>query len=167
MKTEYKLSHHAFERYRQRIKKGKNKQDALNWCIQAIASSKFLGERGCYRYYKYKDYKIVVGEKNTIITISYFNDSHKNEFRKEVNAMIKRKFNNKLKPYYRNKKKQQIELYEAKIRYLNAKSPKVKESIQKQIDEMENELTKTIGSIDNIVSLAESYNLPGNELIEE
>lgn len=167
MKTEYQISHHAFERFKQRVKKGKSKTDALNWCVQSIANSKFLGERDCYRYYKFNDYKIIVGEKNTIITISYFNDSGKNVFRKEVNAMIKRKFDNRLKPLYRVKKKQQITLYETKIRYLNAKNPKVKESIQIQIDELEKEITETIGVIDNIMSLSEHYNLPSNQLIKE
>lgn len=167
MKTEYNLSHHAYERYKQRVNVKGSKKDALNWGVQAIASSTFLGESDCYRYYKYKDYKIVVGEKNTIITISYFNDAGRESFRKEVNIMIKRKFNNKLKPLYKVKKKQQINLYEAKIRYLNAKNPKVKESIQALIDEMESELTKTIGQIDNIKSLSERYNLPSHQLIEE
>lgn len=167
MKTEYRLSHHAFERYKQRVNVKGSKKDALNWSVQAIADSTFLGESNCYRYYKHKDYKIVIGEKNTIITISYFNDAGREAFRKEVNVMIKRKFNNKLKPLYKLKKKQQINLYEAKIRYLNAKNPKVKESIQALIDEMESELTKTIGQIDNIKSLSERYNLPSHQLIEE
>ncbi len=167
MKTEYQLSHHAYERYKQRVNKKGNKKDALNWCVQAIAVSTFLGEHNCYRYYKHKDYKLVVGEKNTIITISYFNDAYKETFRKEINAMIKSKFNNKLKPLYKVKKKQQINLYEAKIRYLNAKNPKVKESIQTLIDEMEYELTRTIGSIDNIKSLSEHYNMPLDQLIKE
>lgn len=167
MKTEYKLTEHAYERYKQRVGKGKSKSHALNWIVQAINNSNFLGETDVYRYYKYGEYKIVVGEKNKIVTISYFNDSHIKDFKKEMNQYIRNKFINKLKPYYRVKKNLQIEVYESKIKQLKVNNPDTKEIIQKEITELETQLVRTIGSIDNIIKLGEHYNIPANELTKE
>ncbi|MBF7023720.1 hypothetical protein ISP05_01920 [Staphylococcus kloosii] len=166
IKTEYKLSQHAFERFKQRVGKGKTKDAALNWAVQAIQNSTNLGETNGYRFYKYGEFKIVVGDKNQIVTISYFNDSHIKDFKKEINKTIRTKFINKLKPYYRMKKNLQIELYEAKIRQLKANNPKVKAVIEDEVVNLEKELVRTIGSIDNIIKAAEHYNVPSNELIK-
>ncbi|MEX6128632.1 hypothetical protein [Staphylococcus saprophyticus] len=166
MKTEYTLTHHAYERYKQRVGKGKNKSAALNWIVQAIKNSSYLGETDGYRYYKYDEFKIVIGEKNKVVTISYFNDSHIKEFKKEMNKFIRNKFINKLKPYYRIKKGLQIEVYEAKIRQLKVNNPTTKAIIQNEITELESQLVSTIGSIDNIIKAAEHYNVPSNELVK-
>lgn len=167
MKTEYTLTHHAYERYKQRVGKGKSKSAALNWVVQAISNSTYIGETDGYRYYKYDEFKMVVGEKNKIITISYFNDSHTKDFKKEMNALVRTRFINKLKPYYRVKKSLQIEVYEAKIRQLKVNNPTTKAIIQNEITELESQLVRTIGSIDNIIKLAANYNVPSNELIRE
>lgn len=167
MKTEYTLTQHAYERFKQRVGKGKNKSAALNWVVQAISNSIFIGESDSYRYYKYGDFKIVVGEKNKIITISYFNDSHVKDFKKEMNSFIRTKFKNKLKPLYRIKKSLQIEVYEAKIRQLKVNNPTTKAIIQNEITDLESQLVRTIGSIDNIIKLAGNYNIPSNDLTKE
>lgn len=166
MKSEYSLTDHAFERFKQRVGKGKTKSAALNWVSQSIANSTYLGETNGYRYYKYNEYKLVIGEKNKVVTISYFNDSFTKEFKKDMNKFIRNKFINKLKPYYRVKNKLQIEVYEAKIKQLKVHNPDTKAVIQKEIEDLENQLVRTIGSIDNIIKLAENFNVPKNELIK-
>lgn len=160
MKSEYTLTQHAFERFKQRVGKGKTKDDALNWAAQAISNSQYLGMTDGYRYYKYAEYKIVVGEKNKIVTVSYFNASHTKEFKKEVNRHIRSKFRAKLQPFYRAKKSLQIEVYEAKIRQLKAKNPKTQAIIQEEISDLEAQLVRTIGSIDEIKRLGDHFNVP-------
>ncbi|MFQ3872316.1 hypothetical protein [Staphylococcus sp. Mo2-1] len=164
IKTEYSLTQHAYERFRQRVGKGNNKDDALNWIAQAISNSVFVRQTDGYRYYKYGEYKIVVGEENKVVTISYFNDSHTKEFKKEVNKMIRAKFKAKLQPFYRAKKSLQIEVYEAKIRQLKAKNPKTQAIIQEEISELETQLIRTIASIDEIIKLGQHFNVPPNML---
>lgn len=154
------MTHHAYERYKQRVGKGKNKEAALNWVVQAINNSVFVKQTDGYRYYKYKEYRIVVGEDNKIVTISYFNDSHTKKLKKEINRMIQARFKSKIEPFYRAKKNLQIEVYEAKIRELKAKNPKAKAAINEEITELETQLMRTIASIDEIKRLGDQFNVP-------
>lgn len=164
IKTEYLLTQHAFERFKQRVGKGKSKADALNWVAQAISNSILVRQTDEYRFYKYGEYKIIVGDKNKVITISYFNDSHTKNFKKEVNKLIHNKFKSKIQPFYKVKKNLQIKIYEAKIRKLKAKNPKTQEIIQQEISELEKQLIRTISSIDEIIKLGEKYNVPNSLL---
>lgn len=166
MNTAYTLTEHAYERFRERVNIGKSKQDAMNWITTAIKHGACMGNRGEYRYYKFKHYKIVIGEKDKVVTISYFNDSYVKDFKREMNALIRNKFIGKLKPFYSIRKNLQIEIYEAKIRRLKTNNPETKNIIAGNIEELENELVKTISAIDSIIKAGEHYNVPNKELVK-
>lgn len=157
MTIKYELSNHAKQRYNQRVGKGNGKA----WVNHAIKNGIPLDD-DCYRY---GEYKIVV-KGSTVVTISFHNNQQLRDFKQDVVKTIVNKFKRKLKPLQKRNKETQIEIYEAKIRELKARSPKVKETIAATISELEKDLNTVSTEINDLYRIAQMYHIQRGDLNE-
>lgn len=155
MTIKYELSNHAKQRYNQRVGKGNGKA----WVNHAIKNGIPLDD-DCYRY---GEYKIVV-KGSTVVTISFHNDQQLRDFKHNVVKTIVNKFKRKLNPLLKRKKETQIEIYEAKIRELRARNPKVVTSIAEHIVELEKDLNAVSTEINDLYRIAQMYHIQRGDL---
>ncbi|MBF7019241.1 hypothetical protein ISO99_04880 [Staphylococcus sp. 18_1_E_LY] len=155
IKTKYTLTKHAHDRFHQRVRKG----DPKAWTNLAIERGIPL-EDGNIRY---GDYLIVLKDK-MVVTISYYNDQQLRDFKHDVVKTIVNKFKRKLKPLLKRKKETQIEIYEAKIRELKARNPKVVASIAEHIVELEKDLNAVSTEINDLYRIAQMYHIQRGDL---
>lgn len=169
MSRKYHVTQHAIERYWQRVHIGKTRNDMYNWISQAIENGIFINtdEEEQKHYYRFNEYKIVLSFDNKVITISYYYSQDLKEFKKDINAAIIKKFKKQLKPYLKIEKDTLINMYETKIKRLKARSPKIKETLDETIEELERDLKNARHNINDILKISHKYYLTKKDLIEE
>jgi hypothetical protein len=155
IKSKYTLTKHAHDRFKQRVRKG----NPTDWTNLAIERGIPL-EDGNVRY---GDYLIVLKDQ-MVVTISYYNDQQLRDFKHDVVKTIVNKFKRKLNPLLKRKKETQIEIYEAKIRELRARNPKVVASIAEHIVELEKDLNAVSTEINDLYRIAQMYHIQRGDL---
>lgn len=157
----YKLSYHAYERFKERVNtKGKLMHHAENWVNQAMKTAVFieLGYNGCKRY-RYKDFAIVIGKDDTVVTISYHNDKMVKPFEHDLKDTIKTKLRRMIKPYKSMHRRLLIEMHEAEIRKLKVFNPNTQARIDETIGEIKTQIATVETTIKDLEQLAKTYNV--------
>lgn len=163
--AKYELTHHAILRAKERVGlKGKGeelKNHAKGWVSSVMPFAVYTGttEDG-RRHYRYKDFNIIVTEKNVVVTISFYKGKEV-DLSKEISDMVKRRIEKELRPLKRELRATAIKMHESEIKKYKSYNPKSIESIQNEIEDYKLKLSAIENEIDDISSLINRYGLNG------
>lgn len=169
--SQVNLTNHGFERFLKRVGTSKKREHALDWVTRALNSGSYsrTQEDGCVEY-KYKEFSVIVDKNLNVVTIKSIEDEGWESI-KETQTDITRYISNKLKkeahPLTQSKKKLLIEVHEAKVRQIRARSPKVKSIIQDKIEELERDINLIDDKLEGIEKKARKYYLDPTDVIKE
>lgn len=168
--SQINLTNHGFERYLLRVGLNKSREYAEQWVARALNNSTYLRtqDNGCEEY-SFDNFTIIVDKFLNIVTIKMADEDWKsiNEVQSDITRYITNKLKKEAHPHVQAKKNFTIKIYEAKVKQIKAKSPKVKDIIQKQIDDLEHQLCLHNDKLEGIKKKVKKYYLDPSDIIKE
>jgi hypothetical protein len=149
----FTLTSHAKERIRQRVGVD-SVEAALAWVNENIASATTCNVEGNKTHYLTEAFDIVC-DGLRVVTIKPV-DNH-TDYLTKFNAVLTKEATKLLTKYRRELRKAEITVAECTLNYLKAKSPKVKQSIQRRLTEATDVRAKISDEIRAVEIAAERY----------
>lgn len=148
---------HAMDRIRERY--GVSDQLAANqWVSRKINQAKESFKKDDKTHYLNGSMEIVVaGANKKVITVMENSYRSSNDFIRKTGEMLTKELNKQITVFKREYRKADIKVAEYNLNYLKAKNPKIKQTIQKRMNDAMDERDDLFEKIKDIENTAEHY----------